>query len=73
MRWARHNKSLATALAVIAVLLIAGTLSSGIVAVYFHRLAAEANEARQKADLAADRERRSATDRTWRRPPAPCS
>jgi eukaryotic-like serine/threonine-protein kinase len=57
LRWARHNMSLATALAVIAVLLIAGTVSSGIVAVHFRRLAAEADEARQKADRAAVRER----------------
>src|SRR5262249_29839552 len=54
LRWSRHNMSLAAALAVIAVLLLAGTISSGIVAVHFGKLAAEAKAARQKADRAAE-------------------
>ena len=54
LRWSRHNKSLAAALAVIAVLLLAGTISSGIVAIHFGKLAAEANAARRKADRAAE-------------------
>jgi WD40 repeat protein/serine/threonine protein kinase len=57
LRWSRHHKSLASALAIIAILLVAGTVGSGLAAVRFRRLAEEAVAARGKADLAADRER----------------
>src|SRR5262249_36485065 len=49
--------SLATALLIITVLLVVGTIGSGLAAVRFRRLAAEAVAERQKADLAAERER----------------
>jgi WD40 repeat protein/serine/threonine protein kinase len=57
LRWSRHHKSLASALAIIAVLLVAGTIGAGLAAVHFRRLAEEAVAAQRKADLAADRER----------------
>src|SRR5262249_54154333 len=57
LRWARRNTSLASALLIIAVLLVVGTIGSGLAAVRFRRLAAEAVAERQKADSAAERER----------------
>jgi WD40 repeat protein len=57
VRWARHHKGLATALAVITLLLVAVTVASSIAAVTFRKLATEANDERRKADQAADKER----------------
>jgi eukaryotic-like serine/threonine-protein kinase len=57
LRWARRHKGVAAALAVIALLLVAVTVGSGVAAVQFRNLASEAGDARQKAEQAADAER----------------
>jgi WD40 repeat protein/serine/threonine protein kinase len=56
-RWARHHQGVAAALAVIAVLLVAVAVVSSLAAVTFRKLATEANDARQKAEQAKDKER----------------
>jgi eukaryotic-like serine/threonine-protein kinase len=57
LRWSRHNQSLAAALLIIALLLVAGTMGSGIAAVHFRRLAAEAVAALRTAESATAGER----------------
>jgi WD40 repeat protein len=56
-RWARRNRGVAAALAVIALLLLAGTVVSGVAAVRFGHLARDEEAARQTAEKASARER----------------
>jgi WD40 repeat protein/serine/threonine protein kinase len=57
VRWARHNRGVAAALAAIAAILVIGTVLSGIAAVQFRRLAVAADEERDKAEQSADEAR----------------
>jgi WD40 repeat protein/serine/threonine protein kinase len=64
VRWARHNRGVATALGAIAAILVIASVLSGVAAVQFRRLAddreaarAAADEERDKAEQAADEAR----------------
>ena len=67
VRWSRRNKSLASALAAIAALLITGTLASGLAAEYFRRLAGEAADGRHRAEQAIAKEALAAVPLEHRR------
>src|SRR5262249_55021667 len=56
-RWTRHHKGVASALGVIALLLIAVAVGSSIAAVGFRKLAKEADAARARAEQAVEAER----------------
>jgi serine/threonine protein kinase len=66
LRWARHHKGLAAALAVIALLLVAVTLGSSLAAIRLQTLADE-------AERGPGRSAGNATGRTSRWRPAPCN
>jgi WD40 repeat protein/serine/threonine protein kinase len=67
VRWARHNRGVAAALAAIAVILVAVAVGSGIAAVQFRRLAVAADEERDKAEQSADEARRRSDAERWQR------
>ncbi len=66
-RWARRNRGVAAALGVIALLLTAAALVSGIAAVRFGELAHENELARKSADEARDQAQRKEKAERWER------
>jgi WD40 repeat protein/serine/threonine protein kinase len=67
VRWARHNRGVAAALAAIALILVAVAVGSGVAAVQFRRLAVTADLERDKAEQSAVEARQRSEAERWQR------